>query len=69
MKNYLKLVPLACSAWLFSCHAEVLPLQNSTALANAPNVKMASTTSLGSNVEGLLRYAREHNPQPRRSAL
>ena len=62
MKNYLKLVPLACSAWLFSCHAEVLPLQNSTALANAPNVKMASTTSLGSNVEGLLRYAREHNP-------
>jgi outer membrane protein TolC len=62
MKNYLRLMTLVCGVWLSSNHAaEMLPLQNSTALTQ-PTVKTIGTTSLGSNIEGLLRYAREHNP-------
>jgi outer membrane protein TolC len=62
MKNYLRLMTLVCGVWLSSSHAaEVLPLQNSTALTQ-PTVNTVGTTTLGSNVEGLLRYAREHNP-------
>ncbi|MEQ1630452.1 MAG: TolC family protein, partial [Gallionella sp.] len=62
MKNYLRLMTLVCGAWLSSSHAaEVLPLQNSTVLT-APAVKAVGTTTLGSDVDGLLRYAREHNP-------
>ncbi|MEQ1532072.1 MAG: TolC family protein [Sideroxydans sp.] len=62
MKIYLSLMTLVCGVWLSSSHAaEVLPLQNSTALTQ-PTVNLTGTTSLGSNVEGLLRYAREHNP-------
>jgi outer membrane protein TolC len=62
MKNYLKLMSLVCGVWLSSSHAEILPLQSSTALTHAPSVKTVGATTLGSNVEGLLRYAREHNP-------
>lgn len=61
MKNYLRLMTLVCGMWLSGSHAEVLPLQNSTVLT-APAVKADGTTTLGSDVEGLLRYAREHNP-------
>ncbi|MFA6120927.1 MAG: TolC family protein [Sideroxydans sp.] len=62
MNNYLRLMTLVCSVWLSSSHAaEVLPLQNSTVLT-APAVKAVGTTTLGSDVDGLLRYAREHNP-------
>jgi len=62
MKNYLRLMTLVCGAWLSISHAaEVLPLQNSTVLT-APAVKALGTTTLGSDVDGLLRYAREHNP-------
>jgi outer membrane protein TolC len=62
MKNHLRLMTLVCGVWLSSSHAtEVLPLQNSTSLTQ-PTLETASTTTLGSNVEGLLRYAREHNP-------
>jgi outer membrane protein TolC len=61
MKNYLRLMTLVCGVWLSGSHAEVLPLQNSTVLS-APAAKAVGTTTLGSDVEGLLRYAREHNP-------
>ncbi len=62
MKNYLRLMTLVCGVWLSSSHAaEVLPLQSSTALSQQTE-KTGGTTTLGSDVEGLLRYAREHNP-------
>ncbi len=62
MKNYLSLMTLVCGVWLSSSHAaEVLPLQNSSVLTQL-TVKTVGTTTLGSDVEGLLHYAREHNP-------
>lgn len=62
MRNYLRGMTLVCGIWLSSSYAaELLPLQSSITLTQ-PSPESAGTTSLGSNVEGLLHYAREHNP-------
>ncbi len=62
MKLHLYIFTILCALGLKPANAADSWLQSSTTLAHEPHAMSGNATMLGSNLNGLLDYAREHNP-------